>query len=184
MRIKCLAQGHYCRCQQIRTGDLTIESPWSYPLSHNSSSDWKQVLGLTLNGLSLSPPKTSWLHWKTFTLLTCWRKLILLQHTFPIDRRQSTSGQVWNGLKVDFRAFSLDNVTDTIVFNALAISAYIYWTPVVVISFWMHSITPRRTIERFHWRHAVLLHGVELRRLTWISRAVTRTMRVCDHHAL
>ena len=27
----------YCRCQQIRTGDLTIESPWSYPLSHNSS---------------------------------------------------------------------------------------------------------------------------------------------------
>ena len=26
------------RCQQIRTGDLTIESPWSYPLSHNSSS--------------------------------------------------------------------------------------------------------------------------------------------------
>ena len=38
MRIKCLAQGHYCRCQQIRTGDLTIESSWSYPLSHNSSS--------------------------------------------------------------------------------------------------------------------------------------------------
>ena len=38
MRIKCIAQGHYCRCQQIRTGDLTIESPWSYPLSHNSSS--------------------------------------------------------------------------------------------------------------------------------------------------
>ena len=37
MKIKCLAQGHYCRCQQIRTGDLTIESPWSYPLSHNSS---------------------------------------------------------------------------------------------------------------------------------------------------
>ena len=32
MRIKCLAQGNYC--QQIRTGDLTIESPWSYPLSH------------------------------------------------------------------------------------------------------------------------------------------------------
>ena len=38
MRIKCLAQGHFCRCQQIQTGDLTIESPWSYPLSHNSSS--------------------------------------------------------------------------------------------------------------------------------------------------
>ena len=38
-RTKCLAQGHYCRCQQIRTGDLTIESPWSYPLSHNSSSE-------------------------------------------------------------------------------------------------------------------------------------------------
>ena len=33
MRKKCLAQGNYC--QQIRTGDLTIESPWSYPLSHN-----------------------------------------------------------------------------------------------------------------------------------------------------
>ena len=26
MRIKCLVQGH-CRCQQIRTGDLTIDSP-------------------------------------------------------------------------------------------------------------------------------------------------------------
>ena len=26
-----------CRCQQIRIGDLTIESPWPYPLSHNSS---------------------------------------------------------------------------------------------------------------------------------------------------
>ena len=38
MRIKCLAQGHYCRCQQIRTGVLTFESLWSYPLSHNSSS--------------------------------------------------------------------------------------------------------------------------------------------------
>ena len=51
MRRKCLAQGHYCRCQQIRTGDLTIESPWSYPLSHNSSSNtgtiptlWKLAL--------------------------------------------------------------------------------------------------------------------------------------------
>ena len=38
MRIKYLAQGHYCRCQQIRTRDFTIESLWSYPLSHNSSS--------------------------------------------------------------------------------------------------------------------------------------------------
>ena len=38
MRIKCLAQGHYCHCQQIWTGDLTIESLWPYPLSHNSSS--------------------------------------------------------------------------------------------------------------------------------------------------
>ena len=38
MRVKYLAQGHYCHCQQIRTGDLTIESPWSYPLSHNGSS--------------------------------------------------------------------------------------------------------------------------------------------------
>ena len=37
MMFKCLAQGHYCRCQQIRTGDLTIERPWPYPLSHNSS---------------------------------------------------------------------------------------------------------------------------------------------------
>ena len=37
MRIKCLSQGHYCHCQQIRTGDLMIESPWSYdPLSHTS----------------------------------------------------------------------------------------------------------------------------------------------------
>ena len=38
MRIKCLAQGHYCRCQQIQTRDLTIDSLWSYPPSHNSSS--------------------------------------------------------------------------------------------------------------------------------------------------
>ena len=43
MRIKCLAQGHYCCYQQIRTWDLTIESPWSYPLSHNSSVD-RQML--------------------------------------------------------------------------------------------------------------------------------------------
>ena len=35
MRRKCLAQGHYCRCQQIRTRDITTESPWSYLLSHN-----------------------------------------------------------------------------------------------------------------------------------------------------
>ena len=28
----------YCRCQQIWTGDLTTESLWSYPLSHNISS--------------------------------------------------------------------------------------------------------------------------------------------------
>ena len=39
MRKKYLAQGHYCRWQQVRTGDLAIESPWSYPLSHNSSSN-------------------------------------------------------------------------------------------------------------------------------------------------
>ena len=37
MRTKCLAQGHHCRCKQIRMGDLTVESPWCYPLSHNSS---------------------------------------------------------------------------------------------------------------------------------------------------
>ena len=37
MRIKCRAEGHYCRCQQIRTGDFTVESPWSDPLSYNSS---------------------------------------------------------------------------------------------------------------------------------------------------
>ena len=35
MRIRCLA--HYYCCQQIQTGDLTVESLWSYPLSHNSS---------------------------------------------------------------------------------------------------------------------------------------------------
>ena len=38
MKIKCLAQGRYCRCQQIWTGYLMIEIPWSYPLSYNSSS--------------------------------------------------------------------------------------------------------------------------------------------------
>ena len=38
MRIKCLAQKHYCRCKQIRTGNITIESPWCYPLSQSSSS--------------------------------------------------------------------------------------------------------------------------------------------------
>ena len=37
MRIKCLTQGHYCCCQEIQTGDLMIESLWSYPLSHNCS---------------------------------------------------------------------------------------------------------------------------------------------------
>ena len=36
MRIKCLAQGHYHCYQKIQSRDLTIESPWSYPLSHNS----------------------------------------------------------------------------------------------------------------------------------------------------
>ena len=33
VRIKCLAKGYYCHCQQIWIGDLTIESLWSYPLS-------------------------------------------------------------------------------------------------------------------------------------------------------
>ena len=42
MRIKCLAQGHYCRCQQIRIGDLMAEIPWSYPLSHNSWKHWPE----------------------------------------------------------------------------------------------------------------------------------------------
>ena len=37
MRTQCLAQGRNC-CQLIRTGDPTIKSLWSYPLSHNSSS--------------------------------------------------------------------------------------------------------------------------------------------------
>ena len=33
-------QGHYCCCQQIPTGDLTVYSPWTYPLmSRNSSSN-------------------------------------------------------------------------------------------------------------------------------------------------
>ena len=31
-------QGHYCCCQQTWTGDLMVESLWSYPLSHDSSS--------------------------------------------------------------------------------------------------------------------------------------------------
>ena len=31
MRIKCLAQEH--SYQQIRTEDLTVDSPWSYPTS-------------------------------------------------------------------------------------------------------------------------------------------------------
>ena len=30
-------KGHYCRCQQIWTRDLIVESLWSYPLSHDSS---------------------------------------------------------------------------------------------------------------------------------------------------
>ena len=52
MRIKGPAQGHYCRCQQIQTGDLTIESPWSYPLSHN------QLLKI-LTATMLQPSKVS-----------------------------------------------------------------------------------------------------------------------------
>ena len=36
MRIKCLAQGHHCRCQKIQTSDLLVESPCSYPMSHDS----------------------------------------------------------------------------------------------------------------------------------------------------
>ena len=42
MRIKCLAQGRNCHCLQIRTGDLTIESLWSYLLSNKSSSNITQ----------------------------------------------------------------------------------------------------------------------------------------------
>ena len=38
LRIRCFAQGHQCRCQKIRTSDFPVESPWSYPLSHNISS--------------------------------------------------------------------------------------------------------------------------------------------------
>ena len=30
--------GHYSHCQQIWTGDLTVESLWYYPLRHNSLS--------------------------------------------------------------------------------------------------------------------------------------------------
>ena len=39
MRFKCFAQGLYCRCQQIWTRDLTVESLWSYLLSHDSSAN-------------------------------------------------------------------------------------------------------------------------------------------------
>ena len=39
MRIKCLAQGQYCRCQQIRTMDLTIESPLSHAKLLNARYD-------------------------------------------------------------------------------------------------------------------------------------------------
>ena len=35
--IKCLAQGHYCRCQSDSIRGLIIENLWYYPLSHYSS---------------------------------------------------------------------------------------------------------------------------------------------------
>ena len=38
MKTKWLVLGHYCRREQIRIGDLTVEIPWSYPLSHDCSS--------------------------------------------------------------------------------------------------------------------------------------------------
>ena len=51
MWIKCLAQGHYCRCQQIRTGDLTIENLWSCPLSHISSFYTQSLIPLFIRVL-------------------------------------------------------------------------------------------------------------------------------------
>ena len=60
MRIKCLAQGHYCRCQQLRTGDLTIECPWPYAMSHNTSSNLFQ------NGAPASEKVLDWSVYEVF----------------------------------------------------------------------------------------------------------------------
>ena len=42
--VKCLAQGS----QQIRTGNLAVESPWSYTLSHDKSSRWYSACSVPL----------------------------------------------------------------------------------------------------------------------------------------
>ena len=79
MRIKCLAQGHYCccRCQQIRTGGLTNESLWSYLLSHNSSStvavSMCQIWGLC-GSYGAYVALIDLMHWRHVSITTtpCW----------------------------------------------------------------------------------------------------------------
>ena len=65
MRINVIAKGHYCRCQQIRIGDLPVESLWSYPLSHDSSSAWYLMkISRAANSHALSVSLT---HFTTFS---------------------------------------------------------------------------------------------------------------------
>ena len=53
MRIKLIAQGHYCHCQQIWTRDLTVESSWSYPISNDSSCNLKRMQSISITYLSI-----------------------------------------------------------------------------------------------------------------------------------
>ena len=47
MTIRCLTQGHYWCCQQIRTQDLTMESLWSYPLRGGGGGGGTSILTVT-----------------------------------------------------------------------------------------------------------------------------------------
>ena len=73
MRIKCLAQGHYCPCQQIWTGHLTIESPWSYPLSHNSFSSDMKIFCVSADFRFFSDPR----HFSAFSAFSAFFRVFL-----------------------------------------------------------------------------------------------------------
>ena len=79
---------HYCRCWQIWTRDLMVESLWSYPLSHNSSLSVSNHEGPWSNCRNNPPPpkkkkkkKISAEEQKTFSDRSTNHKLTLIRNS-------------------------------------------------------------------------------------------------------
>ena len=100
MRIKSLAQGHYCRCQQIRTGDLTIESVVCAQHVKHVKNVFVQVGVVCQFSSCIRTALCTTLHklktW-TKTVLTCFTKIVAEQ---PIPRQMNMLSSIDNNFMI------------------------------------------------------------------------------------